>query len=128
MSKAQIIYDDAGAPAFVVIPYARFRDIAPEAAEAALSDETLFDLAMAEKNAATAVPHEVMVRLIDGENPVKVYREWRGLTQADLAARAGVTVGFISQVERGARNLSRKSRAAIATVLGVLPVDLDVDE
>lgn len=127
MSKAQIIYDDTGAPAFVVIPYARFRDIAPEAAEAALSDEALFDLAMAEKN-AVAVPHDVMVRLIDGEKPVKVYREWRGMTQTDLATKAGVTVGFISQVERGTRNLSRKSRAAIATVLGVLPSDLDADE
>jgi DNA-binding XRE family transcriptional regulator len=126
MSKAQIIYDDTGAPAFVVIPYARFRDLAPEAAEAALSDEALFDLAMHEDR-GPAVPHEVMVRLIEGENPLKVYREWRGLTQADLAAKAGVSVGFVSQVERGARNLSRKARAAVASALGVLPDDLDAN-
>ena len=126
MSKPQIIYDDTGAPAFVVIPYAQFRDLAPVQAEAALSDEALFDLAMSEDR-GPAVPHTVMVRLIGGENPVKVYREWRGLSQAELAAKVGVSTGYLSQVERSVRQFSRKTQAEVATVLGVLPDDLDVE-
>lgn len=125
MSKTQIIYDEAGVPAFVVIPYARFRAIAPEAAEAALSDEALFDRAVVEADGGAAVPHDVMVRLVDGENPLKVYREWRGLTQADLAAKIGVSEGYVSQVERGSRTLSRKAVAAAAAALGITPDDLD---
>ena len=69
MTKTQIIYDEAGAPAFVVIPYTRFRAIAPDAAEVALSDEALFDRAMTEKDHGAAVPREVMVRLVGGAPP-----------------------------------------------------------
>jgi len=123
VSKTQIIYDDDGTPAFVVIPFAQFRQFAPQV-EAVLSDEELFDMAMADHN-GPAVPHAVMARLIDGENPVKVYREWRTLTQADLAAKTGVTSGYVSQVERGVRQLSRKAQAAFATALGVNSDDLD---
>jgi hypothetical protein len=83
VSKTQIIYDDDGTPAFVVIPFAQFRQFVPQA-DAALSDEELFDMAMADRH-GPAVPHAVMARLIDGENPVKVYREWRALTQSESA-------------------------------------------
>ena len=121
MAKEQIIYDDTGAPAFVVIPYARFRALAPATAATALSDEALFDLAQAEKDDRSAVPHDVMIRLIEGENPLKVYREWRGLTQAALARKIAVSKGYVSQVERGTRTLSRKARAAAAKALGILP-------
>jgi DNA-binding XRE family transcriptional regulator len=125
MAKEQIIYDDTGAPAFVVIPYARFRALAPATAETALSDEALFDLAVSEKDDRSAVPHDAMIRLIEGENPLKVYREWRGLTQAELARKIAVSKGYVSQVERGTRTLSRKARAAAAKALGILPDLLD---
>lgn len=97
----------------------------PNAAEAALSDEALFDRAVAEGDGGAAVPHDVMVRLVGGENPLKVYREWRGLTQAELATQIGVTEGYVSQVERGARTLSRKAVSTAAVALGITPDDLD---
>jgi len=125
MTKTQIIYDEAGAPAFVVIPYTRFRAIAPDAAEVALSDEALFDRAMTEKDHGAAVPREVMVRLVGGENTLKVYREWRDMTQEDLAAKIGVSEGYVSQVERGVRVLSRKAIAAAGIALGIAPDLLD---
>ena len=126
MSGAQIIYDDTGAPAFVVIPYAAYRALRPDI-DAELSDEELFDRAMAEE-LEPSVPHEVMMRLVDRENPLRVFREWRQLTQAELADKIGMSVGYVSQVERGVRHLSRKTRAAAAKVLGVLPSDLEDSE
>ena len=93
---------------------------------ALLSDEELFDLAKAAPR-EPAVPQMVMRRLIDGENALKVYREWRGLTQQALATEAGVTPGYISQIERGTRTLSAKARAQFADLLGILPDDLDGD-
>lgn len=121
MSKAQIIYGDDGAPAFVVMPYASYRALVPDEA---LSDEELYDRAKAEDD-GFAIPQNVVSRLIGKENPLKVFREWRGLKQADLAEKVGVSVGYISQVERGTRMLSRKARASAASVLNVDPEDLD---
>lgn len=64
-------------------------------------------------------PAELVNRLIDGEHPIKVYREYRGLSQAQLAKKVGTDRLYISQIEtrkaRGGRELLRK----IARTLGV---------
>ena len=39
-------------------------------------------------------PAKVVDALIDGENPVKTYRGYRGLTQAELAEKAGLSVAL----------------------------------
>lgn len=122
MAKLQIIYGDNG-PAFVVLPIAEYLAHFPEST---LSDEELFDLARSQ-NDGERTPHDVVKRLIDGENPIKVYREWRKLTQEELAAKTEVSPGYISQIERGARRLSRKTRAAFARALGVDADDLETN-
>lgn len=116
----QFIYDADGRPAFAVIPYGEYRTLMPEEA---LSDEELFDRAVAEDD-GDRLPHEFMARLVDGEPPLKVYREWRGMTQEALAEQAGVTPGYISQAERGARHLSRKLTATVAGILHIDAADL----
>jgi DNA-binding XRE family transcriptional regulator len=42
-------------------------------------------------------------RMIDGENKIRVWREYRGLTVKALAEAAGVTPAYLSQIETGAR-------------------------
>jgi len=49
------------------------------------------------------VPVEVVDRLLAGENPVKVWREHRRLSQRALAERAGLNFAYLSQIETGAR-------------------------
>jgi transcriptional regulator with XRE-family HTH domain len=61
----------------------------------------------------------VVNRLLDGENPVKVWREYRRLTQGQLAEQTGVTVAHISQIENGKRECSVKLLRALARVLAV---------
>ncbi|HYU13444.1 MAG TPA: helix-turn-helix transcriptional regulator [Stellaceae bacterium] len=68
------------------------------------------------------VPIELVDRLLAGENPVKVWREHRGLSQRDLAARAGLNFAYLSQVETGSRNGSIQTVKKLAEALGV---DLD---
>jgi len=68
------------------------------------------------------VPIELVDRLLAGENAVKVWREHRGLSQRDLAARAGLNFAYLSQVETGARNGSIQTMKKLAEPLGV---DLD---
>ncbi|OHC73803.1 MAG: hypothetical protein A3G18_00525 [Rhodospirillales bacterium RIFCSPLOWO2_12_FULL_58_28] len=123
MAKPQIIYGDNG-PAFVVLPIAEYLARFPEST---LSDEALFDLAQAQNDGGERTPHDVVKRLIDGENPVKVYREWRAMTQEELALRTKVSSGYVSQIERGARHLSRKTRAIFAQALGVDADDLETE-
>jgi DNA-binding XRE family transcriptional regulator len=69
-----------------------------------------------------ALPHTIVVRLIAGENPVRVWREHRGPTIAALAAAAGLSQPFISQIETGKREPTVRSLVALARVPGV---DLD---
>ena len=42
-------------------------------------------------------PASVVNRLLNGENTVKVFREHRGMTQAQLAATAGINAVYLSQ-------------------------------
>src|SRR5437868_4640445 len=55
---------------------------------------------------------------------LRTLRRWRGLTQVELADRAGVSASYISMVEHGERLLDRRSHiAAIAAALRVSETD-----
>lgn len=123
MSETQIIYGEDGLPAFAVIPYELFTRLQLPDEEASLTDEEAWDRATADRG--PAVPDSVLSRLLDGDNPVRVYREWRGLTQEELARNVNLTSGYISQLERGRRPLSRRARMAIAETLAIPYDDLE---
>ncbi len=91
-------------------------------AEALLSDEELYDRADAE--GGESFPAEVVDRLLVNENPIRVYRDHRGMTQGALAAAAGIHPVYLSQIETGKRSGSAKTLAAIAETLGVTVDDL----
>jgi DNA-binding XRE family transcriptional regulator len=79
--------------------------------------EDLADGALVERRKAAAsaddfVPGEVVTRIVvRRENPVKVYREWRGLTQHQLADKAGLSQSFLAEIERGKTFAVRTARA-----------------
>ena len=68
------------------------------------------------------VPIGVVDRLIAGENPVRVWREHRGHSLRHLAERAGIGVGYLSQIENGER---KGTVETLKKVAGALDVDLD---
>jgi transcriptional regulator with XRE-family HTH domain len=62
---------------------------------------------------------------------LKVWREFRNLTRADLAKRAGTSAQVIADLESGAAELSDKWRNTLAPALGTKPgflLDLDPNE
>lgn len=59
---------------------------------------------------------------------VRELREERGLSQAELAARAGVSPGLVGQVERGEVQPSLATLEGLATGLGVSPCYLIREE
>ncbi|MPY74715.1 MAG: helix-turn-helix domain-containing protein [Alphaproteobacteria bacterium] len=86
------------------------------------ADVAAYDAAKAA--AGETVPAEVVRRIVLGEHPVKVYREYRGLDQATLGEKAGTNAAYISQIERKARHPSRSLLVRLAQALDVEPPDL----
>ncbi|MDO9414857.1 helix-turn-helix domain-containing protein [Pararhizobium sp.] len=70
------------------------------------------------------IPAELVDRLIDGDNPVRVWREFRGLPAKDLAAAAGISAAYISEIETGKKEGSLAVLKAIAKVLRIELDDL----
>ena len=122
MAKTQVIFDDVGQPAYAVIPWREYEQLANGDADELLSDEELYDLAKSEGD--ESFPIEVVDRIVAGEGPIGVYRSYRGMTQQELAANAGINPVYLSQIETGKRSGSTKTLAAIARVLNVTVDDL----
>ena len=90
-----------------------------------LADVRDYDAAM-ERIAAgeELVPAEVVYALLDGGNPIRVWREYRGLNQVQLAAKVGISASYLSQLESGKRNGTVEVLLALASELGVVLDDL----
>lgn len=113
----QILKDKHGEPAFAVVPYARWQAMAATDDE---EDAWLVKLHKAERaRKETPLPWKIGKRIAAGENAVKVYRQWRGLTQAALARKAGSVTAYISQIETGVKPGGRAIMRKIAAALGV---------
>ena len=87
------------------------------AASEMLADVPAYDAAMSIPG--DGMPVAFFTRIIQGENPVRVIREWRGLTQAELARRAGLHRVQLHDVETGKSRGSVDTLKAIAGALGV---------
>ena len=72
------------------------------------------------------IPEEIMRRELSGESPVKLWREHRGLTQQELAARVGISKPYLSQIETGKRQGRVDTLSALARSLEV-PLDVLTD-
>ena len=61
---------------------------------------------------------------------IRKARRLRGMTQERLAEQSGLSFSYISDVERGTRNISLESLGKIINALGVKPAQLfeDIDE
>lgn len=64
------------------------------------------------------IPHEVALAIMDGERPVAAYRRYRRLTLRQLAARTGLAVGYLSEIERGLKPGSTSALSRIADAVG----------
>lgn len=117
MAKPQVIRDAPGNPEFAVIPWMECQRLATADTEAGLSDEDLYDQAKAADE--ELFPIEVADRLLMGDNAIRVYRDYRGLTQKQLAEKAGINAAYLSQLERGQRTGSARTLMVLAKALGV---------
>ena len=114
----QLIERD-GKPEWAVLPYEEYLKLLEQAEM--LEDIRDYDAAKAalENGEDELIPAEVVYAILDGENPIKVWREYRGLTQQQLADTAGISKPYLSQIETGKRKGATEILSAIAKALDV---------
>ncbi len=74
------------------------------------------------------VPSEVVHAILDGENPIQVWRQHRGLSRQELAANAGITLSYLSQLETNERAAPLDVLSALAKALNAPPETLTSTE
>ena len=89
-----------------------------------LQDVQDYDSAKAalERGDEELIPSAVVYAILDGENPIKVWHEYRGLSQSEMAEKAGISVPYLSQLETNKR---KGSLTVLATIAKVLKVSLE---
>ena len=89
-----------------------------------MDDVREYDKAIeAVKQGEELVPGEVVYAILDGGNPIRVWREYRGYTQQELAQAAGISKPYLSQIETGKRTGTTEALSAVAKAL-----DLTLDD
>jgi DNA-binding XRE family transcriptional regulator len=100
-------------PAFVVLPFADFaREHPKEAAIITPKKPRIPD--------GDYIPHAVVgLHIKEGMTLLRAWREYLGLTQADVAEKAGITQAALSQMESGENKLRKATKAKLADALGI---------
>src|SRR4051795_13003594 len=108
-----------------ILPRAEYERLKALSDEAAEDTGTARLVARAKKDNGVRLPIAVVDRLASGENPIRVLRQFRGLTQAELATAESVqiTQNYLSDLENGKRKGPFELHLKIAACLNV-PVDL----
>ena len=121
--SVQIITSPTG-ERLVVMPEAEYEalvEAAEDAADIAAFEDFKKRLAAGEEE---LIPSEMVMRMVAGESPVRVWREHRGLTMAALAERAGIARPYLSQIETGKRDGTAQTMKKLALALDVTVDDL----
>jgi DNA-binding XRE family transcriptional regulator len=128
-SNVQFIHTPGGSDLAVLprIEYERLVGLAAEAHEDAASSRIVRSSMRALKEGREVVlPKAVADRLANGDNPVRVIREWRDMIQGELAVAAGISQNYLSEIETGRRKGPAGLQRKFARALGV-PIDLLIE-
>jgi DNA-binding XRE family transcriptional regulator len=116
------VLEKNGKPAFAVLPYEEYLallELAEDADDAAALARFAKRFGRGKEE---TVPVELVDRLLAGESPLRVWREHRGMTAAEVAAAVGVTPAHMSKMESGKGD---PSVSVLKKLAGVLRVSLE---
>jgi DNA-binding XRE family transcriptional regulator len=120
MNAPQIIKTPTGEE-LVVIPKADYEALlhaAEEALEEA-ADVAIYDERKADLKTEKPLPADVTMEILRGSSRLKALRNWRRLTQAELATTIGVSQGFLSDLESNRRKPSAQTSTMLAKALDI---------
>jgi len=113
------IIERNGKPEWAVLPYEEYLLLVEQAE--ILQDIRDFDTVVdsLEQGSEELIPGQMVYAILDGANPIRVWREYRAMSQQVLAEQAGISIPYLSQLEKGKRKGSLEVLTAIAKALKV---------
>ena len=116
--------EENGRKAYAIVPVKEY-DALREKAEH-YEDETAYARARRELDNGEdeLIPAEVVDALLDGANPVKVWRGYRALSQQQLATACAISQAYLAQIELGKREGTVDVYRRLAAALNVAIDDL----
>jgi len=122
MTDLQIIRSPSG-DELVVIPRAEYDALVAAAnAEAEDADDiAIYDARKADLAAGrdAVLPAEISASMLRGDNLLRAARRRRGISQSELAEQAGLSQGYLSDLESGRRTGTAETLQALSRILGV---------
>ena len=124
MGKIKPKFIDTGAGGqIVILTRAEYDELVARAEDAEEEAElsAIYDARMAEvlTRPDALLPAEVSAFLIAGDRLLRALRRWRKMTQGELAKRAGLAQGYVSDLESGRREGTSETLANLARALEV---------
>jgi len=120
--NVQVIEKD-GEPEWAILPYKDYQQLLEEVEM--LQDIRAYDEARQSiSQGEELIPAEVTFAILDGQNPIRVWRTHRDMTQQQLADKAGISKPYLSQLESGQRKGTTEVLDALAAALEVSLEDL----
>jgi DNA-binding XRE family transcriptional regulator len=99
------IIENNGVPEYAIVPFSEWEAIMNRIEEIEdIRDARTISAAIA--SGEETYPHEFVKRLSSNESPLKVWREYRKFTLANLAKACGVSIPALSQIENSKRTPS----------------------
>jgi len=120
MNQVQVI-THKGRPQWAVIPYQDYLDLCELNEVAHTVRHFKQALACGDEE---LLPEAMVKRLTKGESPIRVWREYRGLTQKVLAEQVHISVPYLSQLESQLKTPSVNVLSDLAEALNVTLDDL----
>ena len=111
-----------GKPEYAILRWDDYQALLSAASEDAI-DGAILD-SLPEHDGKALLPGEMVRRIIDGESPIAVWCEHRGIRPSGLAKQIGVSPGYISDIIAGKKPGSVDVLKKIATALGVTIDDI----
>ncbi|HEY7843032.1 MAG TPA: helix-turn-helix transcriptional regulator [Bradyrhizobium sp.] len=107
--------------------YDRLMALAAEVREDAAASRIVRNSVRALKEGREVVlPKAVADCLANGDNAIRVIREWRGMIQGELAVAVGISQNYLSEIETGRRKGPVALQKKFARALGV-PIAVLID-
>jgi hypothetical protein len=105
---------------YAVIPYDFYQQLVEDAEM--LADIKAYDIA--KNKSEESFPSDIVNRIfLEGENPIKVYREYRGFSLLELSEKTQIDIQRLTEIEQ---NISTANKKNIETIANILNIDVNM--
>lgn len=115
------IIEKNGQPEWAIIPYKEFELIQEAMEDVEDIRDIEENLKAIHENKEIVIPGEIIFAILEGGNPIRVWREYEKIKLNELAEKVGISASYLSQIENGKRNPTIDTLKLIAAALRVDP-------